>query len=321
MMTEWKNGVAKITIPTPFRVGDVNVYVIKGERLTLVDVGPKTDEAWLSLTEQLKKLSLQPSDIEQVILTHHHPDHAGLLDFFSDSLEVYGHPINDRWIHPTDEFMTENEQFFKKSLLEFGLPEIYMQFLGMMKKDLKYSCNRTLTGYLREGDRPLGLADWKVLETPGHAQSHIGLYRENDAHYIGGDHLLAHISPNPILEPPLPGELDRPKPQLQYNQSLKKLLEIPIELVYSGHGEEIHDKNELIHQQMSKQHERAQKVKKWLEDKPLTVFEACQLLFPKVYQRQLSLTISETVAQLDYLTDLEEISMYNDNGILRYSVN
>lgn len=318
-MTEWKNGIAKITLPTPFRVGDVNVYVIKGDRLTLVDVGPKTEETWNALTEQLKTLHLQPSDIEQVVLTHHHPDHTGLLDYFSESLEVYGHPVNNRWLNQSDPFLLKNEQFFQKSFREFGLPKIYLNFLGELKDDLKYSCNRTLTGFLVEGDSPLGLPEWKVFETPGHAQSHIGLYRERDESYIGGDHLLAHISPNPILEPPIQGELERPKPQLQYNESLRKLLEVPIRLVYSGHGEDIYNKNELIHKRLSQQHERAQKVKKMLEQEPLTVFETCKLLFPKLYKSQLSLTISETVAQFDYLTDLKEINWNDENGVIRYS--
>jgi glyoxylase-like metal-dependent hydrolase (beta-lactamase superfamily II) len=318
-MTQWNNGVAKITLPTPFAVGDVNVYVIKGDRLTLVDVGPKTEEAWQALSQQLHDLHLKPEDIEQVVLTHHHPDHAGLLDFFSDTLEVYGHPINNRWINRTDTFLAENEQFFRTTFREFGIPEIYLQFAGAVKEELKYSCNRPLTGCLVEGDSPLGLADWKVYETPGHAQSHIGLYRQKDGYYIGGDHLLAHISPNPILEPPLPGELERPKPLLQYNDSLRKLLDVPMQLVFSGHGQEIYNKNELIHQRMAQQHERALKVKKMLKHQPLTVFETCKLLFPKAYQRQLPLTISETVAQFDYLTDLEEINISNDNGVLRYT--
>ncbi|MDF1507527.1 MBL fold metallo-hydrolase [Robertmurraya sp. DFI.2.37] len=319
-MTEWKDGIAKLILPTPFPVGDVNVYVIKGELLTLVDVGPKTEEAWQALNEQLKELDLQPGDVEQVVLTHHHPDHAGLLDYFSASLPVYGHPLNNRWLQPTESFLAESEQFFIKSFHEFGIPKDYWRLAGAIKKELKYSCNRLLTGFLTEGDSPQGLSDWKVIETPGHAQSHIGLYREKDGCFIGGDHLLAHVSPNPILEPPISMGSDRPKPLLQYNASIKKLLDIPINLVYSGHGEDILHKNELILNRLSQQHERAKKVKKMLEKNALTVFEACQLLFPKVYERQLSLTMSETVGQFDYLMAEKEIKECNEDGVFRYTV-
>lgn len=318
-MTEWKNGIAKITIPTPFPVGDVNVYVIKEDRLTLVDVGPKTDEAWQALNIQLNELGLSSADIEQVVLTHHHPDHAGLLDYFPDSLEVYGHPLNDRWLNRTEAFFSEYDQFFHRTFVEFGVPDKYLKFLNAMKRTLRFSCNRSLTGFLGERDRPLGLSNWEVIETPGHAQSHIGLYREKDGVFIGGDHLLAHISPNPLLEPPLSGETDRPKPQLQYNHSLRKLLNFPIQLVYSGHGKDITNTNELIEKRLHRQHERALLVKKWLEIDTLTVFETCQKLFPTVYERELSLTLSETVAQLDYLVDLNEIYINNDHGVFRYS--
>src|SRR3954462_2760367 len=98
-MSEWKDGIAKITLPTPFPVGDVNVYLIKGERLTLVNAGVKTAESWSSFIEQLAELQLRPQDIEQVVLSHHHPDHVWMLEYFTDSLEVYGPPFNERWIH------------------------------------------------------------------------------------------------------------------------------------------------------------------------------------------------------------------------------
>ncbi|MER2010644.1 MAG: MBL fold metallo-hydrolase, partial [Psychrobacillus sp.] len=41
--------IHKIIIPTPFAVGDVNAYLIKGDVLTLVDAGPKTEQALVAL--------------------------------------------------------------------------------------------------------------------------------------------------------------------------------------------------------------------------------------------------------------------------------
>jgi glyoxylase-like metal-dependent hydrolase (beta-lactamase superfamily II) len=318
-MAEWKDGIAKITLPTPFPVGDVNAYLVKGERLTLVDTGVKTEESWNALTKQMAELDLSPNDIEQVILTHHHPDHAGMLDFFPDSLEVYGHPLNERWIHPTEAFFKEQEAFFNEQFREFGLPEEYFPFLSKLRKTLKYSCNRSLTGHLVEGMNPPGLSEWQVLETPGHAQSQIALFRKKDGILIGGDLILAHISPNPLLEPPAPGESERPKPQLQHNDSMKKLLSYPIRLVYTGHSKEVFQLNELIELRLLHQHERAMKVKNWLKEEQLTVFEICKRLFPSVYQREPLLTISETVAQLDYLASIGEISSKHSQPVLYHA--
>jgi glyoxylase-like metal-dependent hydrolase (beta-lactamase superfamily II) len=315
-MTEWKNGIAKITLPTPFAVGDVNVYLVKGEKLTLVDVGPKTEEAWKSLTAQLAQLNLTTKDIEQVVLTHHHPDHSGLLDFFPDYLEVYGHPMNERWLQPTEDFFLGQKNFFVELFREFGLPEEYLKYLENFKKAASELGNRPLTGTLVEGTRPPGLSDWQVIETPGHAQSQIALFRESDGVLIAGDVIIAHISPNPLLEPPAPGETERPKPQLQHNHSMQKLLSYPIHVVYSGHGEEVCQLAELVEKRLLRQHERAMTVNGWLKEEQLTVFQICKRLFPKVYQRQLMLTISETVAQLDYLSSIGEIISKDTKPVL-----
>jgi len=315
-MTEWKNGIAKLNIPTPFAVGDVNVYVVKGERLTLIDAGPKTDEAWEALNHQLNELGLSTNDIEQIVLTHHHPDHAGLLDYFPDSLPVYGHWLNERWIMRTDAFYAEHEAFHRKLFKDFGLPEEFSPFITHIRHTLKYTCNRSLTGLLAEGESIPGLSEWTVLETPGHAQSHIVLLRESDGTLIGGDLILAHISPNPLMEPPIPGETERPKPQLQLNASLKKLREYSIELVYTGHGEEVTDLPDLVEKRLERQHDRAMKVKSWLEEEEMTVFEICRRLFPSVYRRELGLTLSETVAQLDYLESIGEIVIGDSRPVL-----
>lgn len=321
-MSEWNNGIAQITLPTPFAVGDVHVYVVKGDRLTLVDAGVKTEEAWKSFQHQLKQLKLTPNDIEQVVLTHHHPDHVGLLDFFSAELEVYGHPINERWIKKTDDFADQYGVFFMNMFKECGLPEQYLPLAHQMKKSLRFSCDRSLTGTLRDGDTPPGMYGWTVIETLGHAQSHIVLERKKDHVLIGGDHVLANISSNPLLEPPLPGETGRPKPQLQYNESLRKLIEHPIQKVYPGHGPDVYNVSELVERRLSRQHDRALQVKEMVSNTPLTIFEICQRLFPKVYQRELGLTISETVAQIDYLQSFDGVcKLEEENGLLRFVAN
>ena len=319
-MAEWKDGIAKLTLPTPFPVGDVNAYLIKGDSLTLVDAGTKTEESWESFKFQLAELKLKPEDIEQVILTHDHPDHVGMLDYFSPGLDVYGHPLNERWINRTPEFEKEHKEFYEKFFLQLAIPEqYYVPSMKVMKKTLVFSCNRSLTGTILENDIPPALPDWRVIETPGHAQSHIVLLREKDGTMIAGDTILAGISPNPLLEPPLPGETDRPKPLVQYNSSLKKLQQHPIGLVYTGHGTEITELQSLIEKRLARQHDRAMQVRGMLEGRELTVFEICKMLFPTVYERELNLTISETVGQLDYLYSLDAVSVREEGTSFVYT--
>ena len=73
-MAEWCGNIAKISLPTPFPVGDVNVYVVKGEALTLIDAGVKTEAAWQRFTEELGSLRLKPEDIEIIVCATTTPD-------------------------------------------------------------------------------------------------------------------------------------------------------------------------------------------------------------------------------------------------------
>src|SRR5215212_9786988 len=70
--------IVPISLPTPFYVGPVNVYLIQEEPLTLIDTGPKTKEAFEALREGLRRERVRVSDIKRIVLTHAHEDHCGL---------------------------------------------------------------------------------------------------------------------------------------------------------------------------------------------------------------------------------------------------
>lgn len=319
-MVDWNKNIAKITLPTPFSVGDVNVYLVKGDALTLIDTGVNTEESKEVLSYRLSELGLKIKDIEQVILTHHHPDHASALGFFEQNIPVYGHQNNQRWLDWSDEFNQLHDRFFLDYARIFGVAEELREKLIDYREENKFFVNRKLSGFLSEGDQLPGLPGWTAIETLGHAQSHLSFFREKDGVLIGGDQLIAKVSPNPIMEPPLHPNDERLRPLLQYNQSLKKLLEMPISKVYSGHGAEIENVNERIDFQMTRQHKRAMQVKNMLEESPLTAFEVCQRLFPKVYRNEIGLTMSETIGQLDYLMDLGEIVSEIQNDLTRFMI-
>ncbi|KAA6452169.1 MBL fold metallo-hydrolase [Bacillus swezeyi] len=309
--------IIPISLPTPFAVGDVNIYLIKGEALTLIDAGPKTKEAADVLKNRLSGLGLTLSDIDQVVLTHHHADHVGLLDEFPDGVKIIGHPFNEPYISKNPVFIENQQSFFTYLFKQLGVP-VDMSLLSLtVKRSYRFSCQRSLTETVLEGAQIDGLEGWRVLETPGHASSHIVLFHEGNGSMIGGDLLLKPSSSNPLLEMPQTSE-KRQTPLLDYVASLKRLLELPVRVMFPGHGEKITAIQELIARRLEKQQNRAEEVYRMLAESPQTAFELCRKLFPAVYEKELFLTMSETVGQLDDLESRGRMTSNEKDGILYY---
>lgn len=310
--------IEKLVLPTPFAVGDVNAYVLKGDALTLIDVGPKTDVALEALRVQLKALGYSLRDIEQVVLTHHHPDHAGWVEAFENAV-LLGHPYNDPLLQRTPHFMTDYDAFYDNHIRLAGVPLDPEIVIREMHKSLRFLGERSLDHLLQEGDPLPGHPHWTVLETLGHAQSHLAFWNEQAGQLIGGDLLLQHVSSNPLVEPPLQEHMERPKALLQYNQSLTRLLELPIERMFTGHGSIIEEVHPLIHTRLEEQRQRAHYVLTMMKEGEKSLFQLTQQLFPKVYQKQLGLTLSETLGQLDYLIEHDLVVTSERDGVLYYA--
>jgi len=292
--------IYKIEIPTPYEVGDVNAFVVKGDALTLFDVGPKTMEAYDALKWGIRAAGYELRDIEQVVLTHHHPDHAGWVDAFPHA-EILGHAYNDKWLRHDEEFLRYHERFYSERLFEHGVPQEYIQPSVHVRRELELVGERPLTQILGDGDEVPGHTGLKAIETLGHAQSHFIFWDEKTHHVIGGDLLLEKITPNPLIEPPLDRTIGRTKSLLQYNKSLEILRQLPVKMMHTGHGAELEDIPLLIDKRLERQHQQSIKVLELLGEDQLTVVQVTMRLYPAIFQRKLGLTLSKTLGHLDYL--------------------
>ncbi|WP_078379924.1 MBL fold metallo-hydrolase [Sutcliffiella halmapala] len=313
-----KQEIKQITIPTPFAVGDVHTYLIITDKITLVDAGVRTIEAWEIFQKELKKHGLKLLDIDQVFITHHHPDHVGLLDYLPANIPVYGHKRSHPWMTQDQRYFETHETFYKDLFEKMGVEKRFYALLASIDKPMRFSCHRGLTSFVKEGDQLEGLANWRIFETPGHASSHLVLFDEKSGTLIGGDLILEHISPNPLVEPPYVGETERKKSMIDYVASIEKMLTLPISRVLPGHGGIVENVQEILTERLEQQEKRAHKVQTFVKEKSATAYEICQHLFPKVFEKQLLLTLSETLGQIDYLLDQERIEVDTSSLPYRY---
>ncbi len=311
--------IITIALPTPFPVGDVNVYLIRGEKLTLVDCGPKTPEAWSIFREKLAENGLEENDIEQVIFTHYHPDHVGLYSYFTSPVPVVLASLEEiPYLSQQQEFFVHRNQFYEGFYKKMGMPEEAVRFEHRkLKKYLEFSSVVHASPALYEGEEVPGLPGWRIMKTPGHSPDHLSLFHQESGIMIGGDFLLQRISSNALIEPPPLTKRDRPKPLLQYRDSLKTAAELPITVILPGHGLPISNSSELIEERLAQQNNRADVLWEMLAGYK-TAYELSKLLFPRIYQKEPGLTLSETVGHLDLLEEEGRIQTEDIKGIIYY---
>ena len=93
---------------------------------------------------------------------------------------------------------------------------------------------------VRDGDVvAAGMHRFTVHERPGHSPSDLVFVVEDGGFALGGDHLIGHISSNPVMHRPLdrPADLrERPAALVAYLDSLRRTAALDIDVVLPGHG-------------------------------------------------------------------------------------
>src|SRR4030095_53549 len=100
----------------------------------------------------------------------------------------------------------------------------------------------------------------RILPAPGHTPGWCSFLREADRTVIAGDCVLKRITPNPVLSPDPIEPSRRFRSLAEYLVSLARVRSFAPTLVLGGHGEPIHDFEELFNRYLKLINERQAKI-------------------------------------------------------------
>jgi len=307
--------VVKIPLPTPFAVGDVNVYLIKADPPTLIDTGTATLPAENALKLAFAREDFFIESLRRVVVTHAHPDHYGLAPKICEAsgADVYvGTEEVDKVRSATMWFELGH------ILVEAGIP--YEMILEMQK----YAPQARKIHPVLEDVKPLDDGDvldfegfgLEVRHFPGHTGGHICLFEPTTGTLFSGDTLLPSITPNPLWEADPNEPTGRRKSLVQYMASLEQLEHMDLRLVYPGHGETITDARALIASYRTHHSKRSDRIASMVAAEPKTAFQIAAEMYPDRGIDDRFLATSEILAHMDILISNGRVQAEPADGVV-----
>jgi glyoxylase-like metal-dependent hydrolase (beta-lactamase superfamily II) len=316
-------GVHALAVPTPFAVGRVNCYLIDDDPLTLLDTGPNSATAIDELESALRAHGRRVEDLERIVVSHQHMDHFGLVAILArrSGAEVCALDAFAPWLAGYDEQMEADDRFAEELMAHHGVPEDVRFTLRAVTATYRGWGSAAEVSHPLHDGAELAFAGrtLRVLHRPGHSPSDTLLFDEAAGVLLSADHLIAHISSNPLVTRPLDGSTQRPKALLTYMASLRATREMDLALVLPGHGEPFADHRTLIDERFRMHERRARKLLGLIEQRPQTAHELAHDLWGNVAVTQAYLTLSEVLGHTDLLVEEGLVREICDDDVVRFA--
>lgn len=309
-------GLYQLTIPLPFRLNHVHVYLVEADDgFILIDTGVNTSEAFAGLKRKLDDIGLDFRDVTQLVITHFHSDHCGQAARIRDlgrAQVVMGETERATW----EEVQAGPNHEREEEFLHHGLPP---EQAKQYAKVLPYLTSLSLPFAvdLRIGHGHTLLAKQRRLEafiTPGHTPGHVCLFLPEEKIMFSGDHILQKITPNISLH--RHSGLD---PLGDYLHSLRATLKLGAKQLLPSHGPVIEAPETRIHELLQHHARRLQSCVEALGPAPQTAYEVSLQVFGTAldhFGRWMAL--GETLSHLEHLVHQGQVTKVDAGDCVRY---
>lgn len=166
----------------------IGSYVLKAEKVALIDVGPSISVA--NLLSGLGELNISPADISYIFLTHLHIDHAGGIGKAITQMPkamVIVHERGKSHLADPTKLWEGSQQALGELALQYGPIEPVPQDRILIAKE-----GMTIN---------LGEMEIEVLSTPGHASHHLSFLDRNEGRLFAGEAAGVYIEEIDSLRP------------------------------------------------------------------------------------------------------------------------
>jgi glyoxylase-like metal-dependent hydrolase (beta-lactamase superfamily II) len=236
---EIADGVRWLRMPLPYSLDHINLWALRdGSAWTLVDTGVRSRKVQ-ALWEQIFTDGLDGLPVRRLIVTHFHPDHAGLAGWLCERLGIELWMPRTEWLFARmltmdapDDVPEDVLAFYQRAGFDATMLEM-MRAAGYGHYRKRVSPLPASYRRIQDSDRlQIDCRAWQVIVGTGHSPEHACLYCPELELMIGGDQVLAKISPHIGVYPSEP-EAD---PLGDYLDSLPRFRELPADtLVLPSH--------------------------------------------------------------------------------------
>lgn len=301
------NNTVQIQAPLQ-HVRSVNIWLLRGSPLALIDSGPRTDEALSAVEAGLRREGVRIEDIELVVPTHHHLDHTGLIATIVarsgarvaalDRAADYG----AQYVQRSD----ADRAFSRELMRHHGVPEDTIEANEGFWDYIRDTSESYRTD-VRLGDGDViraGGRDLRILARPGHSTTDALLVDEQTGTAFVGDHLLAGISSNAEVVPVAEPTGSRPRARIEYLSNLRRTASMPLHELLTGHGDPVADHVGLVRRRLSEHRRRCRRITDVLQHGSENAYGIARHLWSRrTIAEQPLLVVWEVLGHLDLLLD------------------